>query len=125
MRNLTFTIPVIYSNFCKRLKARSSSQAIYVDRILYEIRRSEEYHDYVTGTSIPNLDVNGLLESRPIVIPTDDILSKFASIMCPIYQRLYSHESSNLASIRDALLPKLLSGEIRIKDAEKLVGEVV
>ena len=29
-----------------------------------------------------------------------------------------------LAALRDALLPKLLSGEIRIKDAERVAGEV-
>jgi type I restriction enzyme S subunit len=34
-------------------------------------------------------------------------------------------ESRTLATIRDALLPKLISGEIRIKDAEKMVEERV
>jgi type I restriction enzyme S subunit len=29
-----------------------------------------------------------------------------------------------LASIRDALLPKLISGELRVKDAEKFVERV-
>ena len=32
--------------------------------------------------------------------------------------------SAFLASIRDALLPKLISGEIRIPDAEKMLEEV-
>jgi len=32
-------------------------------------------------------------------------------------------ESRTLAAIRDTLLPKLLSGKIRVKDAEKLVKE--
>lgn len=32
-------------------------------------------------------------------------------------------QSRTLASIRDALLPKLLSGEIRVKEAEKFVEE--
>ena len=32
-----------------------------------------------------------------------------------------TRESHTLAAIRDALLPKLLSGEIRVRDAEKLV----
>jgi len=30
-----------------------------------------------------------------------------------------AHQSHTLASLRDALLPKLLSGEIRVKDTEK------
>ena len=34
------------------------------------------------------------------------------------------NEVSTLAALRDALLPKLLSGEIRIKDAERIAGEV-
>ena len=33
-------------------------------------------------------------------------------------------QSANLATLRDTLLPKLLSGEIRVKQAEKIVGEV-
>ena len=34
-------------------------------------------------------------------------------------------ESDNLAQIRDALLPRLMSGQIRVKDAELMVGDVV
>jgi type I restriction enzyme S subunit len=33
-----------------------------------------------------------------------------------------SEESTTLAAIRDTLLPKLTSGEIRVKDAEKFEG---
>jgi type I restriction enzyme S subunit len=33
-------------------------------------------------------------------------------------------ESRTVSNIRDALLPKLLSGEIRVKEAEKVVQEV-
>ena len=36
-----------------------------------------------------------------------------------------SLESHTLAQLRDLLLPKLMSGEIRLNDAEKLVGEEV
>jgi type I restriction enzyme, S subunit len=32
-------------------------------------------------------------------------------------------ESHTLAALRDTLLPKLLSGELRVKDAEKVVAE--
>ncbi|HHT9144023.1 MAG TPA: restriction endonuclease subunit S [Candidatus Wujingus californicus] len=35
----------------------------------------------------------------------------------------YKKESHTLAAIRDALLPKLLSGEIRVKDVERYVEE--
>jgi type I restriction enzyme S subunit len=34
-------------------------------------------------------------------------------------------QSRTLAALRDALLPKLISGELRIVDAEKIVGRAV
>jgi type I restriction enzyme S subunit len=36
-----------------------------------------------------------------------------------------ARESGTLAALRDALLPKLISGELRIADAEKIVGRAV
>ena len=33
-------------------------------------------------------------------------------------------QSRTLAALRDTLLPKLISGEVRVKDAEKFVGEI-
>ena len=35
------------------------------------------------------------------------------------------HEAHTLVELRDTLVPKLLSGELRIKDAERVVGEAV
>jgi type I restriction enzyme S subunit len=32
------------------------------------------------------------------------------------------HESRTLAALRDALLPKLISGELRVKDAERFLA---
>lgn len=114
-----FSLPVAYSNFCKRLSAIKASYAFYIDRILFDMRESNEIWEYVTGTSIPNLDINGLLSERRIVIPSDKVLDRFFQLMTPMYEKLYSQESRTLAAIRDALLPKLLSGEIKMKDAEK------
>jgi type I restriction enzyme S subunit len=53
-------------------------------------------------------------------------LSTFGHIVDPIYARR-DHtvlESRTLTALRDTLLPKLISGELRVKDAEKLVGAV-
>jgi type I restriction enzyme S subunit len=65
---------------------------------------------------------------RPIsiIIPDKNILSQFNSKIEPLYKRIVSNirESQNLATLRDFLLPKLMSGEIRVKDAEKMLEEV-
>ena len=65
---------------------------------------------------------------RPIkiVVPPVALLSRFMSSVEPMYQQVVSNlrEVSILIILRDTLLPKLLSGEVRVKDAEKYVGEV-
>jgi type I restriction enzyme S subunit len=53
---------VIYSNFVKRFRAKSPEIAVYVDRILFNMRESNEIWDYINGTSIPNLNDRDLLD---------------------------------------------------------------
>ncbi len=66
---------------------------------------------------------------RPIevIVPPRDLLEKFVDVVEPLYKRITSNlnESKTLSSLRDNLLPKLLSGEIRVKQAEKIVDELV
>lgn len=59
-----------------------------------------------------------------IVRPPAPVAGKFGQVVAPLMTRirLNSEESGTLAAIRDTLLPKLLSGEIRVKDAEREVG---
>ena len=56
------------------------------------------------------------------VVPSDQVLSAVDGICATIQKRCIEAkiESRNLAYLRDALLPKLLSGQIRIRDAEKI-----
>ena len=66
---------------------------------------------------------------RPIeaLIPPLPILDQYTHIVEPLYQRLVSNlrEGKALASIRDMLLPKLISGELRVPDAERIAGRCV
>jgi len=62
---------------------------------------------------------------RPIniVVPAPKVLGRFVDYVKPLYEKIICNliESKNLITLRDALLPKLISGEIHIKDAEKFV----
>lgn len=62
-------------------------------------------------------------ENIPWIAPTSDTVDKFEKLVFPIDERIENNikESSTLATIRDALLPKLISGEVRVKDTEKLL----
>jgi type I restriction enzyme S subunit len=57
-----------------------------------------------------------------VVVPPPPIELEFDRIVGPILDRLRAalFENRALAATRDALLPKLMSGEIRVKDAEKI-----
>jgi len=67
-------------------------------------------------------DVHGL----EIIVPSNDIIKRFSNTIEPLDTKieLNERESQTLASIRDTLLPKLLSGELRVKYAERFAGDV-
>jgi type I restriction enzyme, S subunit len=66
------------------------------------------------------------LKSMTMLVPPLAIQSAFADAVGPLDQKVTRnlHESRTLAAVRDTLLPKLLSGEIRVADAEKVAEGV-
>ncbi len=55
----------------------------------------------------------------------DDVLARFSRSTDPLLAKMAQNEreSRTLAALRDTLLPKLISGELRVKDAERRVAE--
>ena len=53
-----------------------------------------------------------------IVIPPEDIMKQYSILATEYYKKIISNmiQSANLASLRDTLLPKLMSGELRVGD---------
>ena len=119
-----YTEPIVYSNFCKRLRARTRAQAVYVEHLLNDMVASGEMGAFITGTAMPNLDLHGLLTGKLVVLPPTSQLETWADTVLMARDRLFSGENRTLSTIRDTLLPKLISGEIRIPDAERIVSEV-
>lgn len=119
-----FGMPVIFSNFVKRLNCGSPARAIYIDRLLAEMRETREIWNYINGTSIPNLDDKLLLATKKVVVPDNAILAAFESFARTIFQRLYTQEAQTLANLRDTLLPRLISGQLRLPEAEAHLEEV-
>jgi type I restriction enzyme S subunit len=58
-----------------------------------------------------------------MIIPPSNLISAFDKQIKPLADKVNNNyeQSRTLAAIRDTLLPKLLSGEIRVKDAERFV----
>jgi type I restriction enzyme S subunit len=91
---------------------------------------SDEFVAFVTassdGTKMPRTRWDDMAR-YPVVIPPEPLAALFTAqaqrlldmIICNIWQ------SRLLATTRDALLPKLLSGEIRVREAERQVEAVL
>lgn len=63
----------------------------------------------------------------PCVAPPAQLVSSFEAMAAQLDDRIEvaAVESRTLANLRDALLPRLISGELRVKDAECIVGRCV
>jgi type I restriction enzyme S subunit len=64
-------------------------------------------------------------ESLRIVAPPAEAISRFETVVGPLFQRvlLNTEQSLTLAALRDTLLPKLISGEIRVPESAAMMGD--
>ena len=65
-----------------------------------------------------------VIATRPLIVPPDEVRDVYEKYVQPLFLRIHSQRvaSRTLSSLRDTLLPKLLSGELRVPDAERIVG---
>lgn len=93
----------------------------------YFLARTEEFRSFaiqnMTGTSGRQRVPSTCFANYPLVIPDGEVAHRFGLFAGAQMKAISrnSEEASTLAQIRDCLLPKLLSGELRIKDAERVV----
>lgn len=59
-----------------------------------------------------------------LVVPPKAVIEQFLRAVLPLRQRLVANvrESRTLADVRDILLPRLISGELRVKEAKRIIG---
>ncbi len=92
--------------------------------------RSKEYLDYAEGVAGGTVQKNmnaRVITGAPVVIPPGELAEAFDETVGPLRRRLIAglQESRALAVLRDSLLPGLVSGEVRIVSAERLVEQAV
>ena len=74
---------------------------------------------FTTGSAQPQMTINNM-DAVKLLYPTKEILNCFQTVVKPYFDKVFKNDEENktLAELRDTLLPKLMSGEIRVKDAE-------
>lgn len=90
---------------------------------LYGVLYSDSFFDFMVagskGTKMPRGDKQQIM-TYPIYVPTNDELDEYNSIAMPILDDIYRNtmENSNLSSLRDTLLPRLISGEVDVSSVK-------
>jgi len=93
----------------------------------YCLARSEEFRDFaiqsMTGSSGRQRVPSDSLSHYSLVSPPTNIAQLFGQVVGPLFARARAaaEESRTLAALRDTLLPKLISGEVRVPEAARLV----
>lgn len=89
---------------------------------LYLYFHYEPVAPYVTGAVQPKLS-QGRLNTMPFVFAGEGVCRAFERTIHPWFARLRASvdETKTLAAVRDALLPKLISGALRVKNAERII----
>lgn len=95
---------------------------------LYNVLYQDSFFDFMMQTSkgvkMPRGDKKAIMEWSCIE-PTVELVSLFSNKVKEFYSYIESHnkENTQLSKLRDTLLPKLLSGEITLPEAEEIAKE--
>lgn len=92
------------------------SDTIPSEYIFYWIKHTiDEIISWQTGGAQQHINKNNV-DNSFLLIPDNKILNKYLEIISPVFDKISqnSYEAFNLVKIRDTILPKLMSGEIRV-----------
>ena len=90
-----------------------------IAKFVYHFVKSKDLASLNAGSAVPSMTTN-ILNAMQLYIPNEKTLEKFENIVSPMYSAMQENtkESKILANTRDALLPKLMSGELDVSDID-------
>lgn len=79
----------------------------------------KQLHITGTGTTQQQLTVPDFQKTE-ILVPSKEIVTLFTATVEPIFEKIWANQNENekLSSLRDTLLPKLMSGELDVSNIE-------
>lgn len=97
----------------------------FTEEQLYLFLKQLNIRPFVTGAVQPKINQRNM-KSVPMVVPPKAVSEAFGRMIGSLFQkfRANANQSRTLSRLRDTLLPKLLSGEIELPEAEAIAEEV-
>ena len=86
-----------------------------------------DYADRLSnGAKMPRVSWSDIA-AYPIVVPSEAVADEYTNAIKPLLQRMKAnvHEAQTLATLRDTLLPRLISGQLRLPQAEAELTEAL
>lgn len=114
-----------HHTFAFRFGAGAERWRRYLYFTLLQPRFREVAEGFATGTTVLALPKDGLLKLA-VVLPPVPLLERFERQVDVLLasSAMLRQQSRTIAELRDALLPKLISGELRVNDADRFVERV-
>jgi len=117
IKNL-FDYPMVYSNFCRLIRVKKPEFSFFLYCYIQYLYNQDEFFNLENGSSgIKNLDYKALLFEFDYPMPNDDLVLNFHNQVEPFFKKINKNKSQirTLEKLRDTLLPKLMSGEVRVR----------
>ncbi|MCL6444979.1 MAG: restriction endonuclease subunit S [Alicyclobacillus sp.] len=113
-------VPVAINQGFIAMKPRRGTSNLFLLR--WACAFHEEIVSHANGSTFLEISKSSFRLIRTVA-PTAPVMDAFDRISQPLYRKVVENErdSRTLAALRDTLLPKLISGELRVKDAERFL----
>jgi type I restriction enzyme S subunit len=117
-------VPMAMNQSCYGLRGKKSERGFFT---YFATRALIHNLQQRTHGSIFDTITRDTFKGVTVVSPADIVIQGFEAGVTPMLERIRDNvfESFTLAALRDTLLPKLISGQLRTKRAERLVGRFV
>lgn len=91
----------------------------------YELLRQLDFSSFNAGSAVPTLNRNHV-HGLSYLLPPTDLVQAFEFIAMPLHRRALENtkQSQTLTTLRDTLLPKLISGQLQLDDLPEVVSEL-
>ncbi|MFE2326517.1 restriction endonuclease subunit S [Streptomyces sp. NPDC059385] len=114
----------VFASYLVRLKTASLAHSYFVWGFL----KSDAYRKYSESARSGSVQANmnaKVIVGAQLLIPPTELMETYLGAVMPLRRRLTVslRESDALTALRDTLLPQLMSGRLRVKDAEKIVED--
>ncbi|CAH6923567.1 Type I restriction-modification system, specificity subunit S [Vibrio chagasii] len=107
------------ASFCRRFKPVNEKVGLLASehlKFIYTAGKMWEYQNQSTG--IANFQTKFFLEAEYVLVPNAEVLEHFFAFVMSWIEKRQSSTSIELEKLRDTLLPKLISGELRLDSPE-------